>query len=489
MRGKALVEIPGQRHDDVFVVHNGAGTHRRGFTRTHLTRNDGEPSVFKVRSAGCGAGGKHQQLIVRLHVHRIIVQRAGTDFVDVAEKIGIGVESGAQIVETRPVSGVVVDQHNREYLIFIGVKQCFHCHGRRLAGVIAVDQKFVQIGEHRIVVHVVAVNDRHFIGGFSGFKIVAFVKKERTVLVVGFMEVMVEIIIVVPGIHDGVVDAQEVAVACLIGQPAAQILILGVQVLQRGLNAVFIQLIFQLVRHRDRVIGIVDAAQLVIFRLGNVRVDHQLVDDIAERADEHHQRQREHAFARDFHRTVSAAGNDVADQAQQHLFKRTLLHRFFRRRGLRRFGGRFLRGSRCRLHRGARSRGRQLRRSNRTARCGLLPWDDNCRMRRVSGMHTGGILAAGAVFFHDPQRFLLAVVRLFAGDVFFLVPVYHTVNPSFHTAWAEYPFQQAVRRSQTGPPADEPARVLTARGQGYAMLPVNPPAGARYRLRCCRGRN
>ena len=180
----------------------------------------------------CGAGGQHQQLIVGLYVHGIVVQRAGADLVDIAQEIVIGIKRGAQVVEARPVIGIVVDDDHRKHLVFIGVEQCLHGQRGRLPGVVAVNGKTVETGKHGTVVHVVAVNDGHLIGGFGGLEIIALVKKERTVLVVGLVEVVIEVIVVVPGIHDGVVDPEKIAVARLIGQPAAQILVLGIQILQ-----------------------------------------------------------------------------------------------------------------------------------------------------------------------------------------------------------------------------------------------------------------
>lgn len=113
-----MIFIPGPRHDDILIFHNGIHIYRAAFAFPDPAGDHNAAAVLEFRAAGRGAGGKDKELIVRVHIHIAVgVEGAGADVRYKIHKGFIAGKIGAQIIKIRAVLGPGVQQHHRENLI------------------------------------------------------------------------------------------------------------------------------------------------------------------------------------------------------------------------------------------------------------------------------------------------------------------------------------------------------------------------------------
>ena len=276
--------IPGDRLQHVLVVHDLVDVDGRRLIRTHLTGDHDGATVGEMGLTGVATGGKHQQLVVRLDVHIVvIVPRTHTDFLNVLHKISSRGEAVPHIVEAAGIF-VIPDKDGKHLVIGLMVDGV---HRQRRSGTRHTDvhQQLVEGGEHLTAEHIVAVDDGGLIVALR-CDAVAAVKEQSTVLVFAAVEIAIQILIVVACLHDGVVDAVPLLAGGGVGDPAANV---GVAVIQRterrihpfGILVEFLHLGGEFLVH----FGIVQASE--VFRQLFVLDRHQ--PQIVEQPTERHQ--------------------------------------------------------------------------------------------------------------------------------------------------------------------------------------------------------
>ena len=310
-----LQGVPRIRHNDVFVLDDRGGVHRRALAVAHLAGDDGQTAIANLRGAGNGAGGEQQQLIARLHVHRIVEQRARPQIFDIGEIILVAAKLRATHVIIILRLGALVGDDHREHLILTRRKQRIHRHRRRHTDVVDVADELVKPREHLSAGHIVTVDDERRVGIVDRIELRAHIKKQRAVLIFIAVKIRGEVLIVVARIHDRVFNVQEIPIAARVKrEPSAGLVVTVVQGLEGELHLLRISCVL----NNTDDLGVILLLKVAVHPLCEGGQPPHVVEDIGQRARNHHQREPEDGFAHDLRLAVAGQRHIPAQRVPEH---------------------------------------------------------------------------------------------------------------------------------------------------------------------------
>ena len=332
MRLLLLVDVPGQRHDHIVVGFDFVHRHVGAFPRPYLAGEHRQPSVVEMDGAFRCTGGENQDIVVRLHIHRLfkIPHGAGADLIYIAEELLIAgkVIAGAGIIIPGLVALALVHHRDGEHLVLGLLEHRVHGDERGAAHIGKAADKFVQPREHVPGGHVVPINNQGLVMILRGFDGVAHIEEKAAVFRLILMKIVLEIVGVVDAPDNGQIDLQEiVGLVGFIGDKAPQVGVFGIQQLEGIVHAGEKIEILQLFRQGDGGIGVVFVPRLSVQIPGRGGKDDHIVGKIGQGAHQGQQRQDEHALAHDLQRPVPHVRNDHLHHGQQHLPHRPPLTR------------------------------------------------------------------------------------------------------------------------------------------------------------------